>query len=267
MKDTSYIHVDRLSDEELSELLDRLLAGDETAIPEIAKSFIPFAMAIARSYSYKYPHRRKDIQGAALHGLTEAVTRFQTKGYDKNISPYIARKVHSYIQDFIARDHAVRIPSSTYHRHGSEIEVYTSSLSTMTRESMDPDNPMCGVDRSQQEYDIPDHHAPEYEFQALIDELGLDQREATTLDMLLKGFSRKEIATALGVSRALVENSFIMTIKKRCRDIGLCKSIFRTPKSPAKKVCQKCQVEKSVSEFRKYEGKWYAKVCKECTKK
>jgi RNA polymerase sigma factor (sigma-70 family) len=263
----NYLQVNRLPDDEVKELVKRLLAGDESAIPEIAECYIPFAMSIARGYAHDYPQRRSDIQGSALLGLTEGVTRFMDKAYDENIVPYIARTIHRYIKDFIERDHTVRVPRRTYTTSGSSIEVFSTSLTAMKTQQEDSEDHSMSVDRMMLEYDLPDPRHSDYDFQLLIDELQLSGTEKDVLDMLLKGHTTKEIANALKVTRVWVENKFIRNLKLACVKLGLSKNTKQVCTVAISKVCNKCQESKPISEFRLWQGKYRFNTCRKCNNK
>ena len=264
----TFIKIDRLTEEEVQALVKRLLAGDESTIPQIAQSYIPLALSISRVYGYKNPQRKSDIDASALHGLTQAVTWFPKRAYNTNITPYLHKTIHRFIRDYIERDHTVPIPRKSFKKAEAEGKIlvsYSTSLMAMS-DSTDIDNPMMGVDKLQYEYDIPDIHYSEMDFENLYEAMDLTDMERKVLNLLMEGHNTYKIAPIVHMSRSWV-TKIVGLLRVKCVKIGLCQEKDTFSKIPVKRECKRCKEEKSLSDFAcKDRGTRYNTVCKECVK-
>lgn len=97
----------KVDDDRLTELVQRLRAGDESVHEEIIRGHIRLAINVASRYARFSPAKGEEIASEALYGVTYAVKKARAKLVDDNITAWIVSCCHRFAYRFLCRESMV----------------------------------------------------------------------------------------------------------------------------------------------------------------
>ena len=201
-----FIIPDRLDDETVQQLTKEYRSSSCIKLRDrLIESHVRLALNMAGKYMHGQRRRQDDLIGAALQGLTQAVTWAPERMTNNNITPYIVSTVKRFLTDFLQKDSIITIERRAFKKM---IEENKGSISfvpyfmEVEPDESDPDNYQAGY------YDdntpaVCDDSCLEKE--ELIDFLAKDdKRMLIILELLLQDKSQVEIADELSLSKQYV---------------------------------------------------------------
>ncbi len=108
---------DRLPDEELLKLVQRLRNGDATIIDDVILQYLPLTISIVGRYVASFPTKSDDLMGVAALTLTKAVQKFPLVAENDNLAAYITGMLHGKIGHFLQEeDHTIQVTTRGFER-------------------------------------------------------------------------------------------------------------------------------------------------------
>ena len=153
----------------------------EGTVDELIKEYIPYAFTIARSLRYLKPHNLEGLQGEALLALCESIKTIQAKP-DEQIPAIIVTVIRRYLYEFTSKDAPVVIPRTTYLRN-NETKLLRRNESCLMA---------CSAHISEQHLTCM--------ISEIIDDMHLTTKQRDLLELMLKDYTRAELAEIYNVS-------------------------------------------------------------------
>lgn len=213
-----------LNNDTAIKLCEQYRNGQKDVRDALIEGHIYFAMWIVTHYVGRHSDRAEDLASSALFGLVQAVEWAPERMRDNNITAYIATTIRRHIRDFIEQDNMIRIPRKTYKKMiqdglaaGYDLKDIVPVIHIFdTQISEDEDE---GVNDYYDLFEPGVIDQEEIIAKDLLDHLHLDVKEEQVVNSLVEGWTIRDIASQLGISKSSVYN-VIKSIRERIKLLG-----------------------------------------------
>lgn len=192
--------------------------GDKLVAEKIILLHLPMAKKIIRTMRRRnLRSKATGIESAGMYGLVLAVARAPNKLYNNIITPYIASIIRSEIRSFLEHDHLVQIPRDEFRKliieHEGEIDfvpLYHSASPAYVDDIGEYHREDCS---SMFKFSTKEHYEA-METAAILQEIGVTDREKEVVLLRLRNYTMQEIANQLGTTAPTVYNCLVRIQKK-----------------------------------------------------
>ena len=180
----NFIRKDKMTDEELNELVCRYRGGERECRDIIINEFMPYAAKIGHVYGHAFNlkgFRLSEVIAESYGALVHIVDEADVNLNDNNIKAYIRGALPKRVKSFLWEDCVVRVPQGTKGKarakveHAFDFEVYDDDTTSRLMDDLDIiiKNPM--------EHDFVAYKMAGYKNYEVAEKLGISQTEVSKM--------------------------------------------------------------------------------------
>lgn len=171
-------NIEIIGDDKKLEVLQRVRAGDPTAINQMIMSHIRLVLLLVNRHLHNCPHYGYDLDSVAMLGVVNCVHKIANGAMANhdNITGYITKHIHGLIQREIGKSHIVPTPRSVPN-------IVTTNHGTLGYRT-NADGDMAIID-----------------LRDALEHLVENRRERRILELREKGYTDQEVGEILGISQ------------------------------------------------------------------